>query len=100
MYNDGYHNIINTDYSPVVIENMKKKCQYTCSDMTWKVMDILNMTYEPETVDIVLEKGTLDALMVHERDPWNISTETENSIEKLLYLVIYFGFFCPPLRST
>jgi hypothetical protein len=48
--NDGYHNIINTDYSPVIIENIKNKCQYTCSDMTWKVMDILNMTYEPETV--------------------------------------------------
>jgi len=30
MYNDGYHNIINTDYSPVVIENIKYKCQYTC----------------------------------------------------------------------
>ena len=28
MYNDGYHNIINTDYSPVVIENIKNKCQY------------------------------------------------------------------------
>ena len=25
-------------------------------------MDILNMTYEPETFDVVLEKGTLDAL--------------------------------------
>jgi uncharacterized membrane protein YagU involved in acid resistance len=54
------------------------------------------MTYEPETFDVVLEKGTLDAVMVHERDPWNISTETENSIEKVLYQVIYFGFSAHP----
>ena len=93
MYNDGYHNIINTDYSPVIIENIKNKCQYTCSDMTWKVMDILNMTYEPETVDVVLEKGTLDALMVHERDYWNISTETEKFYRKSLISGNIFLFF-------
>ena len=93
MYNDGYHNIINTDYSPVIIENIKNKCQYTCSDMTWKVMDILNMTYEPETVDVVLEKGTLDALMVHERDHWNISTETEKFYRKSLISGNIFWFF-------
>jgi hypothetical protein len=42
------------------------------------------MTYEPETFDVVLEKGSLDALMVHERDPWNISTETEKFYRKSL----------------
>jgi hypothetical protein len=68
--------------------------------MTWKVMDILNMTYEPETFDVVLEKGSLDALMVHERDPWNISTETEKFYRKSLISGNIFWFFCPPLRST
>ncbi|CAG2245881.1 EEF1AKMT4 [Mytilus edulis] len=84
MYQDGFLNITNTDYSPVVIENMRNKCQQKYPGMSWEVMDILNMTYEPETFDVVLEKGTLDALMVHEKDPWNISEETEKTIENVL----------------
>lgn len=87
MYSDGYTYIINTDYSSVVIENMRNKCQHTCPDMEWEVMDILNMTYDPESFDVVIEKGTLDALMVHERDPWNISEETEKTIETVLHQV-------------
>jgi hypothetical protein len=51
------------------------------------------MTYEPETVDVVLEKGTLDALMVHERDHWNISTETEKFYRKSLISGNIFWFF-------
>ena len=53
------------------------------------------MTYEPQTFDIVLEKGTLDALMVHEKDPWNISEETENTIESILHQVCtIYQFYC------
>jgi hypothetical protein len=27
MYDDGYHNIVNIDFSKIVIENMAEKCK-------------------------------------------------------------------------
>ena len=36
MYNDGYKNIVNIDYSRTVIENMKKRCEDK-PEMTCKV---------------------------------------------------------------
>lgn len=35
MYNDGYHNIVNVDFSPVVIESMRTQCA-DCPGMTCK----------------------------------------------------------------
>ncbi|XP_060574062.1 EEF1A lysine methyltransferase 4-like isoform X2 [Ruditapes philippinarum] len=83
MYNDGYKHITNIDFSPIVIEKMRSK-HSDLHEMTWEVMDICDLRYEPSTYDIVLEKGTLDALMVHEKDPWNTSTETLQKIDGIL----------------
>ena len=38
-------------------------------------MDINDLKYEPESFECVLEKGTLDALLVDEKSPWSISEE-------------------------
>lgn len=39
-------------------------------DMKWSVKDIYALDYEHESFEIVLEKGTLDALLVNEKNPW------------------------------
>lgn len=83
MYKDGYRLITNTDFSPVVIEKMAAKHK-DLQDMTWLVMDICDLQFEPGSFDVVLEKGTLDALMVHEKDPWDISVETLEKIDTIL----------------
>lgn len=83
MYNDGYKNIVNIDYSPVVIENMKKKCQ-NLVEMEWQVMDITNLQYSAESFDVIIEKGTLDALMVGIKDPWNPPERFLKMIELVL----------------
>jgi len=83
MYHDGFKNITNTDFSPVVITNMAEK-HVTLPEMTWEVMDMTQMSYGSSSFDIVLEKGTIDALLVHEKDPWNTSDESLNLIEKSL----------------
>ena len=82
MYLDGFRNIVNTDYSPVIIELMKKRCE-SMSQMKWEVMDINELTYESESFDCVIEKGTLDALLVDEKDPWNLSEENKVKMDNI-----------------
>jgi EEF1A lysine methyltransferase 4 len=86
MYNDNYKFIENIDYSPIIIDIMKEKYSHL-KEMTWKVMDINKLNYEPNSFDCVLEKGTLDALLVDEKDPWNMSEESSIKIDKILQRV-------------
>lgn len=83
MYNDGFKQIVNTDFSPTVIDKMAEKYR-ALPEMTWQVMDITNMIYEAALFDVILEKGTLDALLVHEKDPWNMSLDSRNQIDRIL----------------
>ena len=83
MYNDGYRNIVNIDFSSIVINNMKRKCQRLV-DMDWMVMDITNMSFAPCSFDVVVEKATLDALLVEEKDVWNPSEGTRNTMDCVL----------------
>jgi RAT1-interacting protein len=74
MYLRGYENIVNTDYSSVIIDLMSERCkQY--SNMKWLCMDINDMKFDGNSFDCVLEKGTLDALLVDDKDPRNLSEE-------------------------
>jgi len=94
MYLDGFENIVNTDYSPVIIELMQKRCE-SMSRMKWQVMDINELSYEGESFDCVLEKGTLDALLVDEKDAWNLSEENtikmDNICDRVSLLCVYCG---------
>ena len=94
MYRDGYENIINIDYSSVIIDLMRKRCE-NLSKMSWLVMDINHLEFEANYFDCVLEKGTLDALLVDEKDPWSLSEENRFRIDKILeqvsiYLMLKF----------
>merc|ERR1711879_244761 len=64
MYNDGYKNIVNNDFSEIVIENMKQKYKETAPDMDWLVMDVMDMKELPDaSFDVAIDKGTMDAIM-------------------------------------
>ena len=56
--------------------------------MSWLVMDINNLEYESETFECVLEKGTIDALLVDEKSPWHMSEENETKLDNILQKVI------------
>ena len=87
MYRDGFHNITNVDYSTVVVENMKNRSEAARS-MQWLVMDIRDMKkFESGSFDIVIEKATLDALLVGERDPWRLSDESRTLMDDILIQV-------------
>ncbi|CEP16565.1 hypothetical protein [Parasitella parasitica] len=74
MYNDGYKNITNIDYSKTVIDNMKERCADK-PEMNWLEMDIRDLKFANESFDVVIDKGTMDALMCDRGDVWDPSEE-------------------------
>ena len=83
MYCDGYRDITNIDYSSVVIRKMQEKYK-SLDSMKWEVMDITDMTFEDESFDAVIEKGTLDSLLVTETDPWRLSDSGRLTMDTIL----------------
>uniref|UniRef100_T1HPJ7 Methyltransf_11 domain-containing protein n=2 Tax=Rhodnius prolixus TaxID=13249 RepID=T1HPJ7_RHOPR len=73
LYDVGYRNIVNIDISNTVIKQMKSANQERM-EMTFEVMDALDMKFESESFSVVLDKGTLDALM---------SDDKEESVERV-----------------
>ena len=72
LYDDGYTNIMNIDYSPVVIQNMQEWHSKTRPQMQWVVMDMTRMDAVPDAAfHVVIDKAAMDAIMTHEQDVWN-----------------------------
>ncbi|CAO3645521.1 unnamed protein product [Mucor fragilis] len=80
MYNDGYKNIVNIDYSKTVIEHMKERCADK-PEMSWLEMDIRDLKFDNESFDAVIDKGTMDALMCDRGDVWDPSEELINDVK-------------------
>ncbi|KAJ1798279.1 hypothetical protein LPJ59_002601 [Coemansia sp. RSA 2399] len=74
MYAAGYQNIVNADYSDVVIEQMRQRTIHM-DKMTWEVMDVREMPLADGSISTAIDKGTLDALMCDNGDVWEPSAE-------------------------
>jgi len=62
LYQDGYKNIVNVDFSEAVIDLMRKR--NSTNSMEWKVVDISDMnSFDDESFDVILDKGTFDSVM-------------------------------------
>jgi SAM-dependent methyltransferase len=63
LYDKGFKNITNLDFSDTVIEEMRTK-NTERDQMRWIVGDMTNMSgLENESYEVVLDKGALDALV-------------------------------------
>lgn len=72
LYDAGYENLVNIDYSENVIRSMKERHGTSRPKMEWRVMDITKMdSFDDNTFDVVIDKATLDALTAREGDVWN-----------------------------
>ncbi|KAJ6314990.1 hypothetical protein OIU78_018469 [Salix suchowensis] len=69
LYDAGFREITNIDFSKVVISDMLKRNVRDRPGMRWRVMDMTQMKVEDESFDVVLDKGGLDALMEPELGP-------------------------------
>lgn len=88
MYSAGYHSIANLDYSSVCIETMSAR-HSDCPGMTWHEMDISRLSFPDACFDVVLEKATLDAILVEEESPWETSAQAASFLHKSLTEVLH-----------
>jgi hypothetical protein len=63
MFDDGHHNIVNVDIAPTIVEAMKVYHDKKEKFMEWTQMDATSLTYESESFDLVIDKGTIDAVI-------------------------------------
>ncbi|XP_057661192.1 eEF1A lysine and N-terminal methyltransferase homolog [Diorhabda carinulata] len=73
LFDLGYRNITNIDISDVVIRQLLSQIGNR-ENLKYLQMDALNMTFDNEQFSVILDKGTLDALM---------PDDSEETIEKI-----------------
>lgn len=71
MWDDGYRNIVNVDYSPVVIDAQRTLHAASRPEMEWHVMDVRELAFPDASFDVAIDKGTMDAMIASTTDPWN-----------------------------
>lgn len=62
MYDHGFHAILNIDYSKAVIRDMAE-LNKSRTQMQWVVADARETGLEVASADLVIDKGTLDAML-------------------------------------
>lgn len=71
LYDAGFTNIVNIDFAASVIARMKSENAEARPKMQWLVMDMLNMSaFADGSFDMVIGKGSLDALQAAIKDVW------------------------------
>ncbi|CAI7896406.1 unnamed protein product [Closterium sp. NIES-53] len=62
MVQNGYQDIWNVDISSVVVDYMKKR-NSTIPQLKYDTMNVCSMGFDESAFDVVLDKGTLDAIL-------------------------------------
>lgn len=110
MWEDGYKNIVNIDYSAVVIEKMRARHAGARQEMIWKEMDVRNLEFDDDSFDVAIDKGTMDAMLAVKGDVWdppqevieNCTREVQESVRVLKKgsgILLYLTFGQPHFRK-
>ncbi|XP_078212414.1 eEF1A lysine and N-terminal methyltransferase isoform X3 [Callithrix jacchus] len=68
LYDVGYQDIVNIDISEVVIKQMKECNATRRPQMRFLKMDMMQMEFPDASFQVVLDKGTLDAVLTDEEE--------------------------------
>lgn len=82
LYDAGFQNIVNIDFSKIVINRMAD-VHKSRSHMTWLEMDMCDLTFDDSTFDVVIDKATMDALLVDEGSVWDPEADIIASVDKM-----------------
>jgi len=82
MYEDGYTHIVNIDYSPTLIQMMEGRHQSASPLMEWQIMDVRDLKFEDSTFDVVMDKGTMDAMLAVDGSLWDPPDEAIQNCTK------------------
>jgi ubiquinone/menaquinone biosynthesis C-methylase UbiE len=97
MWEDGYHNIVNVDYSGILIEQMKKRHSVLRPEMEWHEMDVRHLTFEDGAFDVAIDKGTMDAMMTAKGDVWDppqqVIDDCNSEVDETLRVLRKDGLF-------
>ncbi|KAF3323764.1 Endothelin-converting enzyme 2 [Carex littledalei] len=82
---EGVADITCIDLASAAVERMKQRLSDKgISGIKVLVADMLDLPFEPETFDLVIEKGTMDVLFVDSGDPWNPNPANVSKVMKML----------------
>mmetsp|Transcript_47641 Transcript_47641/g.137092 ORF Transcript_47641/g.137092 Transcript_47641/m.137092 type:complete len:378 (+) Transcript_47641:60-1193(+) len=62
MYFEGFEGITNIDVSEKLLANLRARLQDKTPKMRWVYMNASALTFEDQTFDVIIDKGTLDAI--------------------------------------
>ena len=79
LHRDGFANVVNIDYSPVVINKMKKRHP----ELEWRVMDAERLEFEAGRFDLVIEKAVIDIFLVGIKDQWHLSAAKSEQLARV-----------------
>jgi len=80
LYRDGYKDITNIDISDVCVKKMSEKYP----ELQFKTMDMTKMDFPEKTFDVVIEKASLDSLLVDSKSPWDYNSPGCLSVRRSL----------------
>ena len=94
MFDDGYAGLVNSDISAVVVEQMADRNRHR-PGMQWLVDDALDMQFDDESFDAVLDKSTLDAILCG-KQPALKASQMLAEVQRVLktggvYIIISYG---------
>ena len=79
LYKRGFKNIVNLDYSSIVIENMSAQYSQEMPEMTWVAMDVRDLKFDDCSFDVVIDKAVMDTFQTNKE-----SETLDEDIDKLL----------------
>mmetsp|Transcript_29995 Transcript_29995/g.115161 ORF Transcript_29995/g.115161 Transcript_29995/m.115161 type:complete len:174 (-) Transcript_29995:864-1385(-) len=90
LYEAGFRSITSIDYSDVVISRMREQYKET-PQLIWTVADVreLSEISDAGSFDVVIDKATMDALVVDQGSPWSPSQAAIDDVFKMCKEMIY-----------
>ena len=64
MFDDGYENITNIDFSSTSVKTMAEKLKEKGPNFKYQLMDVRAMEFPENSFDTVIDKGTFDSVVV------------------------------------